>query len=207
VQSENHLASALHVQLAEQMVDMQLHGGQAHVESAGNLFVAEPACDQLGDLSFTLGEREFGRVLASLDNAGKGGDAAKQLGYHLARAGLLAGKDGFYNGDEFGLTDRIRYIARDARFGPSDDFVFCLPHPKRDDGGSVRRDFAASADFGVTARERRVEQHRVRHHHRVQRQRAYQIGAEFNTRYRWIGFQHHGESFAHPAHVRHDKDT
>ena len=46
MQSENHLASALHVQLAEQMVDMQLLGGQGQVESAGNLCVAEPACDQ-----------------------------------------------------------------------------------------------------------------------------------------------------------------
>jgi len=114
VKSEDHLASALHVQLAEQMVDMQLHGRQAHVESAGNLLVAEPARDQLGDLSFTLGEGEFGRVLASLNNAGKGGDAAKQLGHHLVGAGLLAGKDCFENGDEFGLTDRIRDIARDA---------------------------------------------------------------------------------------------
>src|SRR6516164_9967827 len=57
VQADDHLAPALHIQLAEQVVDMQLRCRQADVQPTGDLLVTEPRRDQLGGLPFAPGER------------------------------------------------------------------------------------------------------------------------------------------------------
>ena len=57
VQADDHLTPALHIQLAEQVVDMQLRCRQADVQPTGDLLVTEPRRDQLGGLPFAPGER------------------------------------------------------------------------------------------------------------------------------------------------------
>src|SRR5437667_7813568 len=57
VQADDHLAPALHIQLAEQVVDMQLRCSQADVQPTGDLLVTKPRRDQLGGLPFAPGER------------------------------------------------------------------------------------------------------------------------------------------------------
>ena len=53
----NHLAPALDIQLAEQVVDMQLGCRETDVQPTGDFLVTEPRRDQLGGLPFALGER------------------------------------------------------------------------------------------------------------------------------------------------------
>jgi hypothetical protein len=60
VQADDHLAPALHIQLAEQVVDMQLRCRQADVHPTGDLLVTEARRDQLGGLPFAPGERGAG---------------------------------------------------------------------------------------------------------------------------------------------------
>jgi hypothetical protein len=57
VQADDHLAPALHIQLAEQVVDMQLRCRQADVQPTSDLLVTEPRRNQLGCLPFAPGER------------------------------------------------------------------------------------------------------------------------------------------------------
>src|SRR5215469_2179576 len=58
VQADDHLAPALHIQLAEQVVDMQLRCRETDIQPSGDFLVAEPRRDQLGGLPFAPGERE-----------------------------------------------------------------------------------------------------------------------------------------------------
>src|SRR5271165_2768219 len=93
-QAADHLASALHVQLAEQVVDMRLRRRQADVEPAGNLLVAEPGPDQLGGLALARGERWHRRCRVTAVAEPRGdGDPAEQRGGHPGRAELLAVMD------------------------------------------------------------------------------------------------------------------
>ena len=57
VQADDHLAPPLHIELAEQVVDMQLRCRQADVQPTGDLLVTEPRRDQLGGFPFAPGER------------------------------------------------------------------------------------------------------------------------------------------------------
>src|SRR6266513_2000293 len=90
-QADDHLAPALRIQFAEQVVDMQLRCRQADVQPTGDLLITEPRRDQFGDLPFAPGERDCRgwRVAANAEALGDG-DPVQQLGGHAARAGLLA---------------------------------------------------------------------------------------------------------------------
>src|SRR5712691_4043076 len=91
LQANDHLAPALHIQLAEQVVDMQLRCRQADVQPTGDFLVTEPRRDQLGGLPFAPGERECRRWRVAADAEALGdGDPVEQLGGHPARTGLLA---------------------------------------------------------------------------------------------------------------------
>ena len=83
VQADDHLAPALDIQLAEQIVDMQLRCRQADVQPTGDFLVAEPRRDQLGGLPFAPGERECRRWRVAADAEAFGdGDPVEQLGGH-----------------------------------------------------------------------------------------------------------------------------
>ena len=56
VRKDDGVDSIAQVQLAEQAVEVGLHGGDAEVELGGNFVVAEPASDKRQDLSLSCGE-------------------------------------------------------------------------------------------------------------------------------------------------------
>ena len=90
VQADDHLAPALHIQLAEQVVDMQLRCRETDIQPSGDFLVAEPRRDQLGGFPFAPGERECPGWLVAADAEALGdGDPEEQLGGHPAGAVLL----------------------------------------------------------------------------------------------------------------------
>src|SRR5215510_2446737 len=116
VQADDDLAPALHIKLAEQVVDMHLRCRQADVQPTGDLLVAEPCRDQLGGLSFAPGERECRRWrVAAYPEAFGDGDPAEQLGGHAARAGLLAAINIYDEAHEIGRSGGVRDIADHTR--------------------------------------------------------------------------------------------
>src|SRR6266404_8881774 len=119
VQADDHLAPALHIQLAEQVVDMRLRCRQADVQPTGNLLVTEPRRDQLGGLPLAPGERDCRgwRVAADAEALGDG-DPVEQLGGHPARAELLATMNIHNEAHEIGQSGSVRDIADHTRLRP-----------------------------------------------------------------------------------------
>src|SRR6516164_1413720 len=161
VQADDHLAPALHIQLAQQAVDMCLRCCQADVQPTGDLLVTEPRRDQLGGLPFASGERECRgwRIAADAEALGDG-DPVEQLGGHPTRAELLATVNAHDEAHKIGLSGGVRDIADHTRLRPGDDILFRLSYPVYNDA-DVRFDLAGPPGCSGTVPERRVDQHHV----------------------------------------------
>src|SRR6516162_4960298 len=58
--ADDHLAPALNIQFAEQVMDMQLRCRETDVQPSGDFLVAKPRRDQLGGLPFAPGSGTAG---------------------------------------------------------------------------------------------------------------------------------------------------